>query len=113
MVWCGVLSGRLAGRSRSGTRSTGRALPTRMPRLSHVALAPAACTPAAPADFDGVRSWRGTISVAVDDTETAAGITTHMAGSLDATFGPLALDAAVSTPATPVWVGRNLRGRMT
>jgi len=87
-----------------------------MPRLCHIALAlAAACTTtaAAPADYDGVTSWRGTITVTVDDTETAAGITTHMAGALEATFGPLARDPAVSTPATSVWVGRNLRGRMT
>ncbi len=66
-----------------------------------LALVASACTTAAPpADYDGVRSWRGTIAVAVDDRETAAGIASHMTGTLDASFGPLALDPAVSTSAT-------------
>lgn len=103
---------RRIGRERPGA---GGLYPDRMPRPHPIALALAATactTSAAPSDYEGVRSWRGSIAVSVDDRETAAGIATHMTGSLDATFGPLVLDPAVSTPATAVWAGRNLHGRM-
>jgi hypothetical protein len=85
-----------------------------MARLPCLVLAATGCSVGAspPADYDVVRSWRGTITVTVDDTEAAAGIATRMTGSLEAAFGPLALDPAVSTSGTPVWTGRNLHGRM-
>ena len=64
----------------------------------------AGADPASP--FAKVKTWKGTITVKVDDTDTNAGTTTKTNSAMTAKFGPIARDAELSTTANPVWSGK-------
>ena len=60
--------------------------------------------------WEGVKEWRGTVTIKADDTSSGSGVTIKTNSGLRGTFGPLVIAPDFSSPGSPVWVGSKVTG---